>query len=90
MKKYTSGEKKTDLYDIGEGLTLMNILSKNGEGKLERIDTYIGVESDGFAKVGQTEGLSEPGVLFHYSDYVKMISANRDTFVQAFLTNIQR
>lgn len=38
MEKYTT--KKVDLYDFGEGLTLMNVLTKNGEGKLDRIDTY--------------------------------------------------
>lgn len=90
MKKYTTSERKTDLYDIGEGLTLMNILTKNGEGTLERIDTYIGVEGYEFSRVGYTEGLSEPGILFRYSDYMRMISANRDVYAQAFLQNTKR
>ena len=33
MKKYKSTERKVDLYDIGNGLTLMNIIWKNQDGK---------------------------------------------------------
>ena len=33
MNKYTSSERKVDLYDIGDGLTLMNIVTKNEAGK---------------------------------------------------------
>ena len=34
--------KKVDIYDIGDGLELLNVCIKNEEGKLERIDTFVG------------------------------------------------
>ncbi|MBE5852132.1 MAG: hypothetical protein E7299_04135 [Lachnospiraceae bacterium] len=77
-----------DLYDFGEGLTLMNVLTKNAEGKLNRIDTYIGVEGDGFAHVGHTENLAAPGVVFSYAGYVRMIKAQRSIYRQMFIDNI--
>lgn len=89
MIKYKNTERKVDLYDIGNGLTLMNIIWKNGEGKMMSIDTYIGAERNGFACVGHTEGLDEPGVLFNYSGYVKMIEANMPYYMDAFFTNIK-
>ena len=41
MLKYTTSQKKTDMYDIGNGLTLMNIVTKNADGKPIQVDTYI-------------------------------------------------
>lgn len=89
MVKYKNTERKVDLYDIGNGLTLMNIIWKNGEGKMMSIGTYIGAERNGFSCVGHTEGLDEPGVLFNYSRYVKMIEANMSYYMDAFFTNIK-
>ncbi len=54
MKKYTASQKKVELYDIGMGLSLMNVLTKNEDGKLDRVDTYIGAEGNGFSHVGHT------------------------------------
>ena len=39
MKKYA--QKRIDMYDIGNGLTLMNVINKNENGKLHQITTYI-------------------------------------------------
>lgn len=39
MVKYKNTERKVDLHDIGNGLTLMNIILKNQEGKMMSIDT---------------------------------------------------
>lgn len=86
MKK---GERKVDLYDIGNGLTLMNTILKNQDGKMTAIDTYIGTERNGFSCVGHTEGLDEPVVLFCYSRYVRMIEANLSYYLDAFFTNIK-
>ena len=48
MEKIHSKLRRTDYYDFGHGLTLMNVLSKTEDGKLDRIDTYIGVEGNEF------------------------------------------
>ncbi len=89
MKKYKNTERKIDLYDIGNGLTLMNIIWKNEEGKMSVIDTYIGAEGNGFTCVGHTEDLDNPGVLFSYSQYVKMIEANILHYKNVYFKNIK-
>ena len=40
MKKQS--QKRADMYDIGEGLVLMNVITKNENGKMHQITTYIG------------------------------------------------
>lgn len=49
------------------------------------IDTYIGADRNGFSCVGYTEGLSEPGVIFSYAIYVRMLEANLPYYLDAFL-----
>lgn len=87
MIKYKASERKVDLYDIGDGLTLMNIILKNEDGKMRSIDTYIGTDRNGFSCVGHTEGLDEPGVIFSYPRYVRMIEANLPYYLDAFFAN---
>ena len=70
MIKYKTSERKVDLYDIGDGLTLMNVILKNEDGKMRSIDTYIGTDRNGFSCVGHTEGLDEPGVIFSYPEHL--------------------
>jgi len=89
MKKYTASQKKVELYDIGMGLSLMNVLTKNEDGKLDRVDTYIGAEGNGFSHVGYTQDLAQPGVFFTYSRYVRMMEANLDTYIKIFFDNIK-
>ena len=48
MIKYKASERKVDLYDIGDGLTLININLKNQDGQMMSIDTYIGADRNGF------------------------------------------
>ena len=38
MKKLS--QKRIDVYDIGDGLTLMNVINKNENGKMHQITTY--------------------------------------------------
>ena len=64
MEKIHSKLRRTDYYDFGHGLTLMNVLFKTEDGKLDRIDTYIGVEGNEFVCVGCAKDLSVPGVIF--------------------------
>lgn len=90
MRKYKSNERRIDLYDIGNGLTLMNIILKNQNGKMKSIDTYIGIENNGFSCVGHTEGLDEPGVIFNYAQYVRMIEANLPCFIDIFYSNTNK
>lgn len=89
MIKYKASERKVDLYNIGDGLTLMNIILKNQDGKMMSIDTYIGADRNGFSCVGHTEGLDEPGVIFSYARYVRMIEENLPYYLEAFFTNIK-
>ena len=89
MIKYKASECKVDLYDIGDGLTLMNVIPKNQDGKMMAIDTYIGAERNGLSCVGHTEDLDEPGVIFSYAGYVRMIEANLPHYLEAFFANIK-
>ena len=84
MIKYKSSEREVDIYDIGDGLTLMNIIDKNQNGQIKSVDTYIGAERDGFCCVGHAEGLDEPGVLFNYTKYVKLIQANLQRYLNIY------
>ena len=84
MIKYKSSERKVDMYDIGDGLTLMNIIKENQDGQIQSVDTYIGVEKDGFCCVGHAEGLDQPGVIFSYSKYVKLIQANLQRYLNIY------
>ena len=61
MEKIHSKLRRTDYYDFDHGLTLMNVLFKTEDGKLDRIDTYIGVEGNEFVCVGCAKDLSAPG-----------------------------
>ena len=80
MEKIYSKLRRTDYYDFGHGLMLMNVLSKTEEGKLDRIDTYIGVEGNEFVCVGCAKDLSAPGVIFSYGEYVRFQRANKATY----------
>lgn len=82
--------KTTYLYDIGNGLTLMNILTKNAEGKLDRVDTYIGVDELGFSCVGTAKDLSAPGVIFTYSSYVRQMDGLLGYYIDVFEKNTGR
>lgn len=59
MKKLT--QKRIDMYDIGDGLNLMNVISKNEAGKMHQITTYIGMEGNGFVCVGNADELDARG-----------------------------
>ena len=81
MERIHSKLRRTDYYDFGHGLTLMNVLSKTEDGKLDRIDTYIGVEGNEFVCVGCAKDLSAPGVIFSYGEYVRFQRANKATYL---------
>ena len=87
MEKIHSKLRRTDYYDFGHGLTLMNVLSKTEDGKLDRIDTYIGVEGNEFVCVGCAKDLSAPGVIFSYGEYVRFQRANQATYLDFFKQN---
>lgn len=88
MLKYATLQKKTDLYDIGNGLTLMNIITKNADGRPVQVDTYIGTEGDKFVRVGYAEELDAPGAMFNYANYVRMINANLSLYIQIYHDNV--
>ncbi len=84
MIKYKSSEREVDIYDIGDGLTLMNIIDKNQNGQIKSVDTYIGSDRDRFSCVGHKEGLDEPGIQFNYEKYVKLIQANLQHYLNIY------
>ena len=72
------------MYDIGDGLTLMNIIEKNQYGQIKSVDIYIGAEREKFCSVGHVDGLDQPGVQFDYSKYVKLIQANLQRYLSIY------
>lgn len=85
MKKLT--QKRTDMYDIGDGLILMNVINKNEDGKMHRITTYIGIEGKGFVCVGNANDLDVPGAVFSYQSYVREQEAMLPVLIDIFETN---
>lgn len=85
MKKLS--QKRTDMYDIGDGLILMNVINKNEDGKIHRITTYIGIEGNGFVCVGDANDLDVPGAVFSYQSYVREQEAMLPVLIDIFETN---
>ena len=85
MKK--NPQKRIDMYDIGDGLVLMNVITKNDNGKMHQITTYIGIEGNGFVCVGNANNLDEPGVIFSYQSYTRMQEANISMLKEIFKNN---
>ncbi len=85
MKKLV--QKRIDMYDIGDGLTLLNVINKNEDGKMRQITTYIGIEGNGFVCVGKADELDAPGVIFSYRSYVREQEAMLPLLIDIFETN---
>lgn len=88
LKKYKSSEKRADLYDIGDGMMLMNVVSKNDAGKIERIYTYVGYD-DGteFLRVGIAEDLASFGSRFNYAAFMRGVSQRLGLYKSVFESN---
>lgn len=84
MIKYKSSEREVDMFDIGDGLILMNIIEKNQDGQIKSVDTYIGADREHFSCVGHKEGLDGPEVQFDYTKYVKLIQANLQHYLNIY------
>ena len=85
MKKLS--QKRIDVYDIGDGLTLMNVINKNENGKMHQITTYIGIEGNGFVCVGNENDLDATGTIFSYQSYVREQQAMIPVLIDIFETN---
>ncbi len=85
MKKLA--KKRVDMYDIGNDLTLMNVINKNEDGKICQITTYIGIEGNGFICVGNANELDAPGAIFSYRSYVRQQEAMLPVLVDIFERN---
>lgn len=85
MKK--KSQIRVDMYDIGDDLTLMNVIHKNDAGKMHQITTYIGIEGNGFVCVGNANDLDAPGAVFSYQSYVKMQEASVPVLKEIFEKN---
>ena len=86
MKKYA--QKRIDMYDIGNDLTLMNVINKNENGKLHQITTYIGIEGHGFVCAGNANDQDAPETIFSYQTYVREREAMLPVLRYIFETNI--
>ena len=80
-------QKRINMYDIGDGLTLMNVINKNENGKMHQITTYIGIEGNGFACVGNANDLDAPGTIFSYQPYVREQQSMIPVLIDIFETN---
>lgn len=85
MKK--EPKKRIDMYDIGDGLTLMNVIEKNDSGKMRHITTYIGIEGNGFGCVGNANDLDALGAIFSYQSFVREQEAMLPFLIDIFKTN---
>lgn len=85
MRKDTS--KRVDMYNIGDELTLMNVITKNNNGQMHQITTYIGIAGNGFVCVGNANDLDEPGVIFSYRSYVREQEMMLPVLIDIFETN---
>ena len=84
MNRISTKERKIDLYDIGNGLELMNIRFFNENGKLVKLETYVGENEKGYVRVGSIADLDEPGVIFTYNWYVKQQAMLIGTYIQIY------
>ena len=80
-------KKRINMYNIGNGLTLMNVINKNNSGKMCHITTYIGIEGNGFVCVGNANDLDAPGAIFSYQSYGRMQEANLPMLIDIFEKN---
>ena len=85
MRKNIS--KRVDMYDIGDELTLMNVITKNSNGQMHQITTYIGIAGNGFVCVGNANDLDEPGVIFSYRSFVREQEMMLPVLIDIFETN---
>ena len=57
---------------------------------LDRVDTFIGRHDRGeYIKVGSTENLSAPGVIFRYASYVREQEALLGYYLQCYHENLK-
>jgi len=85
MKK--DSKKRIDMYDIGDNLTLMNVITKNESGKMHQVTTYIGIEGNGFVCVGNANELDAPGAIFSYASFVREQEMMLPVLIDIFETN---
>ena len=67
-------------------------LSRSGAEKLvlDRVDTFIGHTNRGeYIKVGSTENLSAPGVIFRYASYVREQEALLGYYLDCYHENLK-
>ncbi len=75
------------MYNIKDGLTLMNVIHKNESGKMSHITTYIGIEGNGFVCVGNADELDVPGAVFSYASFVRQQEMILPMLIDIFETN---
>ncbi len=77
-----SKAQKVDIYDIGDGLELLNVCVRNADDQLDHIATCIGrYDSTEYISVGNAKGLAEPGAIFSYSSFPRLYARKADRTV---------
>ena len=98
-----SQTKKVYIYPIkdtdGTSLDLINVLTHIANPNqvtgtksllLDRVDTFIGRNDRGeYVKVGGTENLSAPGVIFRYASYVREQERFLGYYLQCYHENLR-
>lgn len=96
-----SQTKKVYIYPIkdtdGTPLDLINVLTHVPDYDtgttsllLDRVDTFIGRNDRGeYVKVGGTENLSVPGVIFRYASYVREQEMFLSYYLQCYHENLR-
>lgn len=85
MKKMS--KRRVDMYELENGLTLMNVIDKNENGKIHSVTTYIGIDGGGFFNVENAHDLDAFGSRFSYSAFVRMQHDYLPTLVDVFERN---
>jgi len=70
----------------------LDSVSRSGAEKLvlDRVDTFIGHTNRGeYVKVGSTENLSAPGVIFRYASYVREQEALLGYYLDCYHENLK-
>ena len=88
MRKIPASEKAIEYYELGNGWYMIHVKTKT-DGKVTRVDTFVGTEEDGFSRVAHTEGLDAPGVIGGYRDYLKTVRRYVDGLIDLAQKNMR-
>ena len=89
MREFAALQKKTDIFEVGNGVVLVNVLTENKDGKLEQIDTYIGAEGKKALRVKGAYGLDVTEIQFDYNRYMSGMLGYIETYMRICMNDSQ-